>query len=49
MNPSHTYLSPCDCTVRLTVTGPGGSDFIEHPVTVSVLPSLIQPAKVAAW
>jgi hypothetical protein len=37
-NPSHAFLVPCGtdgvCTVRLTVTGPGGSDFAEHPVTV---------------
>jgi outer membrane biosynthesis protein TonB len=41
-NPSHTFLAPCDvdgdCRVRLTVTGPGGSDFVEHSVTVTVLP-----------
>jgi hypothetical protein len=34
-NPDHTYLEAKDYVVRLTVTGPGGSDFVEHTVTVS--------------
>ena len=46
-NPSHTYLAPCDCTVILTVTGPGGNDSVSHPVTVNVLPSAVQGAEVA--
>jgi len=40
-NPSHQFLAPCDvfentCAVRLTVTGPTGTDFREHTVTVIV-------------
>jgi hypothetical protein len=34
-NPDHPYLDPGDYVVRLTVTGPGGTDFVEHTVTVS--------------
>jgi PKD repeat protein len=34
-NPDHTYLAAQDYVVRLTVTGPGGTDFVEHTVTVS--------------
>ena len=33
-NPEHLYLAPGDYTVRLTVTGPGGTDSVEHIVTV---------------
>ena len=31
---SHTYTTNGDKTVRLTVTGPGGSNFVEHTVHV---------------
>lgn len=34
-NPDHTYLEAKDYVVRLTVSGPGGTDFVEHTVTVS--------------
>jgi hypothetical protein len=33
-NPEHLYLAPGEYTVRLTVTGPGGTDSIEDIVTV---------------
>lgn len=35
-NPNHTYPSSGEYTVRLTVTGPGGTDFIQHLVSVSL-------------
>jgi hypothetical protein len=34
-SPSHAYLDAGDYIVRLTVTGPGGSDVVEQQVTVS--------------
>ena len=34
-NPDHVYAGPGDYVVRLTVTGPGGTDSVEHTVTVS--------------
>lgn len=34
-NPEHTYVDAKEYVVRLTVTGPGGTDFVEHTVTVS--------------
>lgn len=34
-NPSHVYAAPGDYTVKLTVTGPGGTDTVTHVVSVS--------------
>ena len=34
-NADHIYVEANDYVVRLTVTGPGGTDFVEHTVTVS--------------
>jgi outer membrane biosynthesis protein TonB len=38
-NPTHSYDLPGTYTVRLTVTGPGGTTFVEHQITVDVLPT----------
>jgi hypothetical protein len=39
-NPSHTYVAtdPTVFTVTLTVTGPGGSDSVQHSITVPPAP-----------
>jgi PKD repeat protein len=34
-NPSHLYLAPGDYTVRLTVTGPGGTESTTQTVSVT--------------
>jgi PKD repeat protein len=36
-NPTHLYAEAGDYVVRLTVSGPGGTDFVEQTVTVSLL------------
>ena len=36
-NPSHAYALPGDYTVKLTVTGAGGSDSVTHTFTVTVV------------
>ena len=33
-NPNHVYVTPGDYVVRLTVSGPGGTDFVEQTVSV---------------
>jgi PKD repeat protein len=33
-NPDHVYAVPGDYAVRLTVSGPGGTDFVEKTVSV---------------
>jgi PKD repeat protein len=33
-NPTHTFLAPGFYNVRLTVTGPGGSDSVTHQIEV---------------
>ncbi|MEJ2614354.1 MAG: carbohydrate binding domain-containing protein [Ignavibacteriaceae bacterium] len=38
-NPSHTYLYPDTLTVKLTVTGPGGSDTKTRDDYITVLPN----------
>ncbi len=37
-SPSHTYATAGTYSVKLTVTGPGGSDDVTHSVTVSAAP-----------
>jgi len=37
-NPQHTYRNPGDYTVRLTVTGPGGTSMLERPNYITVTP-----------
>ena len=36
-SPSHAYVFPGDYTVRLTVEGPGGTDYAEKTVTVEAV------------
>ncbi len=37
-SPSHVYAAAGTYSVKLTVTGPGGSDDVTHSVTVSAAP-----------